>query len=88
MNIVIDPYDVFGAPRIPGLNAFKSAAKDHSILTKEYQVGRVRPRVALIGASTVDIGLDPEGAYWPAEDQPVFNFGVGATLPDWQFRSL
>ena len=87
-NALIDPYAVFGTPRIAGLNAFKTASATHAALSKTYEVERIRPRTVLIGSSTVDIGLDPEDPIWPKDLRPVFDYGVPGSLPPFQYRTL
>ena len=87
-NAIVDPYDVIGAPRIPGFNAFKPMAPKHTLLTKSYQVLRVRPVTVLAGSSLVNIGLDPDSAVWPAAMRPIYNFGIPASDIAGIYRSL
>ncbi len=85
-DAVVDPYDVIGMERIAGLNAFKPQATLHGLMTKTYQVERVRPVTVLLGSSRVDLGLDPASAAWPAPMKPVFNYGIdgGSTFDAWR----
>jgi hypothetical protein len=88
-NAAIDPYDVFGAPRIAGIDLFKPRAKNHSMLAKTYQIERFHPVTVLLGSSRVHIGIDAHGAAWPAAMQPVYNYAI----PGWygtntSYRSL
>ncbi len=76
LNFAIDPYDVFGSPRVAGVNALKPRARDHSMLTKAYQIERFRPATVLLGSSRVHIGVDASGPEWPAAMQPVFNYAI------------
>jgi hypothetical protein len=87
-NALIDPYDVIGAPRITGLNAFKSEAHTNTLLTKPYQIARMHPRAVVIGSSTADLGLDPDSQVWPADVRPVYNFGAPGKLPPYQYLTL
>lgn len=87
-NALIDPYAVFGTPRVAKLNAFKTASATHAALSKTYEVERIRPTTVLIGSSTVDIGLDPEDSIWPKDLRPVFDYGVPGSLPQFQYRAL
>ena len=81
INLVIDPYTVFNRPRVPGLNAVKSAVETRERMMKAYQVTQVAPRTVIIGSSRVGIGLDPQSPSWPAAMQPVYNLGlVGSGL--------
>jgi hypothetical protein len=88
-NAIVDPYDVFGSPRLAGINRFKPEAKNHSMLAKTYQVERFRPTTILLGSSRVHIGIDAHGPAWPASMQPVYNYAI----PRWygtytSYRSL
>lgn len=75
-NWLIDPYDVFGTPRLPGLSLIKPAAKNHALLAKTYQVARAHPVTVVIGSSPVHIGIDASSDEWPADMRPVYNFGI------------
>lgn len=87
-NALIDPYDVFGTPRIADLNAFKSEAHTDTQLVKAYQIDRMRPHAVLIGSSTVDLGLDPTSPIWPEDLRPVYDFGVPGEFPPFEYRTL
>jgi hypothetical protein len=87
-NVMIDPYDVFGTPRIEGLNAFKTNANTRAALSKAYQIERVHPHAVIIGASTADLGLDPRSPVWPEEYRPVYDFGVPGMLPPFEYQTL
>jgi hypothetical protein len=76
INLLIDPYEVFGTPRIAGLSALKPAAKNHSMLAKTYQVARAHPATVLIGHSVVYLGIDAFDPAWPQGMRPVYNYGV------------
>lgn len=75
-NIAVDPYAVFGRPRIEFFNARKATAINYTAMSKSYQIEQVAPRTVLLGTSRVDIGFDPDYPAWPASDRPVYNFGV------------
>jgi hypothetical protein len=75
-NVTMDPYLVFGTPRMPGVNALKPETQTHTALAKDFLVARLRPVGLLLGDSKVDIGLDPLSPAWPQEDRPVFNDAV------------
>lgn len=76
LNALVDPYEVFGAARIAGINEFKPAAKNHMMLAKTYQVEREHPVTVLLGSSRVLIGLDPASQWFPPRMRPVYDFGV------------
>lgn len=81
VTLTIDPYDYWGMPRVDGLNAHKPLAHTHLAAVKSRQYLRAQPRTVIAGNSRVDVGLDPRSAQWPADLQPVYNFGLpGASL--------
>ncbi len=75
INLLVDPYSIFGVPRVAGFNAIKTNASTRASMVKAYQIERLGPRSVLFGTSRVDIGFDPNHAAWPASAQPVYNFG-------------
>jgi hypothetical protein len=89
VNLLVDPYDVFGMPRIAGFNRLKPETKNHAMLAKTFQVDRGHPLTVLIGSSPVYIGLDAAAASWPAVMQPVYNYGIpGAYETSTNLRTL
>ena len=75
-NAAIDPYGMFGRPRVAGINLHKPYAGDRGRIVKVHQVLRVRPRSLIVGNSRPEMGIDPEHHCWPADSQPVFNLSV------------
>jgi hypothetical protein len=79
--IFIDPYGIFGAPRLPHLTAIKPAAAARLRLSKAFGVELAHPATLVIGSSVTNLGIDPEAASWAPDHRPVFNLGIdGATL--------
>jgi hypothetical protein len=76
INLLIDPYEVFGTPRIGGISLLKPAAKNHALLAKTYQERRAHPVTVLIGSSSTHIGIDAAAGAWPAIMLPVYNYGI------------
>jgi hypothetical protein len=76
VNLLVDPYDVFGTPRITGLTTFKPGAKNHSMLAKTYQVARSHPATVVIGSSPIYLGIDASDPAWPQAMRPVYNYGI------------
>ncbi len=76
LNLLIDPYDVFGIPRIPGLSVKKPGPKNHALLSKTYQEARAHPVTVLIGSSSTHIGVDAAAPEWPEAMRPVYNYGI------------
>nr|WP_294557530.1 hypothetical protein [uncultured Rhodopila sp.] len=79
INLLVDPYDLFGTPRIPGISLLKPAAKNHAMLAKTYQIARAHPVTVLIGSSSTHIGLDSDDPAWPPVMRPVYNYGIPGT---------
>lgn len=80
-NVLMDPYLVFGTPRISAFNAVKPSVDTQEWLMKAYQSSRMHPRTVILGSSRTDVGLDPASATWSTEQQPVYNLslaGAGA----------
>src|ERR1700761_328592 len=76
LNLLVDPYDVFGTPRLAHLSLLKPGAKNHALLAKTYQEARVHPATVLIGSSATHIGIDADATTWPASMRPVYNYGI------------
>jgi len=76
VNLLVDPYDVFGTPRMRGISLLKPGAKNHAMLAKTYQEARAYPTTVLIGPSSTHIGVDAGAAAWPAAMRQVFNYGI------------
>jgi hypothetical protein len=88
LNVVMDPYMIFGRPRDIGFNARKPAMESQLYLIKTYDVLRSHPRTILLGSSTVGIGLDPESLEWPSELRLVYNLGLPNGTPFAAYRYL
>jgi hypothetical protein len=76
LNLLIDPYEVFGTPRIRHISLLKPGAKNHAMLAKTYQIARVHPVTVLIGSSSTHVGLDADDPAWPEAVRSVYNYGV------------
>jgi hypothetical protein len=76
VNLLVDPYEVFGTPRIPGISLIKPITKNHAMLAKTFQIARSRPTTVVIGSSPVHIGIDASAPGWPRAMGPVYNYGI------------
>ncbi len=76
MNVLIDPYALFGTPRIVGLNDLKPALPERVRTSKPYMATRIQPRTVVGGNSRPEMGLNPESPCWGDIHQPVFNASV------------
>ena len=80
-NWFIDPYSVFGSPKINGVNALKPQVSAQPVLSKAYIVRRVKPNAIVLGTSRADVGIDPEHYGWSYS--PVYNLSLsGANIYD------
>src|SRR5262245_45086229 len=87
-NALVDPYLLFGMPRLKGFNRTKTSVEGHERIMKAYEVLRAAPRSLILGTSRVAIGLDATHAAWPANARPVYNLGVAAGDPYVSYRYL
>ena len=55
VNVVVDPYDIFGMPRIKGFNAKKPAADTHTPMVKAFQLERAAPRCSSTSKATTSM---------------------------------
>jgi hypothetical protein len=76
LNLLVDPYDVFGTPRLAHISLLKPAAKNHALLAKTYQEARGHPATVLIGSSSSHIGIDVTAPTWPDAMRPIYNYGI------------
>jgi hypothetical protein len=59
VNLLVDPYRVFGTPDLPGVTAVKPDFVEHLRLTTPYAIERVRPEALILGTSRAGRGLSP-----------------------------
>lgn len=75
LDVLVDPYRVFGTPVVAGWTRLKPQIYEHTGVAKTYQLEKVSPRTVLLGNSRVEVGFDPTSLEWPADARPVFNAG-------------
>ena len=75
-NFLVDPYLIFGTPRVAGFNQRKPAVDTQQLMMKSYDVLREQHTTILIGSSHVDWGLDAQDVAWPAQYSPVYNLSL------------
>ena len=81
VNYAVDPYALFGTPRVNGFNRIKPNASARTQVVKPYQVLRQQPHTLIGGNSRPEVGLDPASGCWLKSEQPVYNLGIpGAGL--------
>ncbi len=76
VTVLVDPYDYWGHPRIEGVNSVKPMVQTHLKTAKSHQYLQMQPSTVIAGNSRVDVGFDPRSAHWPADFQPVYNYGL------------
>jgi hypothetical protein len=77
INYLIDPFDLWGAPLIAGVNTAKSFG--NIVFLKPLQVEVRHPRTVVLGTSRVQFGIDPRD--FPP-DERAYNFGIPAAKLD------
>lgn len=60
MNYLVNPYSIYTAPRINGINNNKPLLFKYLRLTKAYAVMRKKPDALIIGSSRTEHGLNPD----------------------------
>ena len=60
MNYLIDPYSIYSAPRLDGINSNKPLLFKYLRLTKAHAIMRKQPDALILGSSRTEHGLDPE----------------------------
>lgn len=88
VNLVVDPYALFGTSRVQGLSRIKPAAATRLRVSKPYQVRRYQPRALIGGNSRPEMGIDPTHVCWPADARPVYNLGLPGAGVYRQARTL
>jgi hypothetical protein len=88
LNFVVDPYILFDAPRITGLNERKPIVVTQERMMKPYDVMRFRPNTLIIGTSRTDMGLDALHPAWPSNMRPVYNLAMAGGIPYVSYRHL
>jgi hypothetical protein len=75
-NWLVDPYGLFGSPRINGFNSLKPEFGTHERMVKAAIIDRLKPRAICLGSSHVGIGIDPLHPGWSYS--PVYNAGLSS----------
>ncbi|HEX8962768.1 MAG TPA: hypothetical protein VF801_07170 [Rhodocyclaceae bacterium] len=73
-NWLLDPYGVFDAPALPGINTVKHGYANHLRLAKAHAVARIRPRAVILGSSRAETAFDPGHPGFPV--RPVYNLAM------------
>lgn len=62
LHLAADPYDVFGTPKIEGLNQVKAVIGSKQRIFEAVELLRRKPQAVIFGTSRSDIGIDPNHA--------------------------
>ncbi|MEM7255545.1 MAG: hypothetical protein AAF493_29445 [Pseudomonadota bacterium] len=76
-NAIIDPFGLFGAPRVAGFNEHKPAQRTTVRMFKAHVVDRMEPRTLILGSSRAELGLSPQHPGFKA--QPVYNLALSSS---------
>ncbi len=76
VNIIVDPYLVFGSPRMDGFNQVKTKINEYVRTAKAFEPFRYRTDVLLAGNSRIEIGLDPDHACFTQLGLHAYNLGI------------
>jgi hypothetical protein len=82
-NGLINPYLVFDAPVIAGINTAITENYFKQLVFKPYQLSYIKPRSLIIGASQAGVGLDPDQL-----PQPAYNLAIGGSTSYLHYRLL
>ena len=74
LNLCVDPYGMFGMPRVVGVNAKKPELVKHVRVGKAGLVRNLKPRGIILGSSRAEFGLNPDHPGW--RTSPVYNLGI------------
>ncbi len=66
-NWLVDPYAVYGRPRLPGFNEYKTRLHKNARFVKAMRLHDHPPRQLILGTSRAEYGLDPQHPGWQAE---------------------
>jgi hypothetical protein len=75
VNLLMDPFDLFGMPRWVGINAEKSQYQKFLRMAKAHEVRLRHPRGILLGTSRAE-NLDPDHPGWAPAARPAYNLAL------------
>lgn len=81
-NMLVDPWEVFNAPRFVHFNTHKAEVNTQQRLYKALKISEKKPSAIILGSSRTMIGLNPED-FTPFIDEEIYNSGLsGATFDE------
>lgn len=80
-NALIDPFELFGSPKIEHINQRKPEYHVHDRMIKANRIRSWKPDVLVMGSSRSEIGLNPHNPDLQKTATPAFNLGIsGANI--------
>lgn len=76
VNLVVDPFGIYGMPRVDGFNAIKVDVDKHIRLAKAVQVRNEAPKTIIVGSSRAMLGIPATDPLWPEAQRPVYNLSL------------
>lgn len=76
LNFIVDPYGIYGANEYKNFNYYKPLLFKNSRATKPIIIDRLKPEAVIFGASTSEMGFDPNHSGFKKYNR-TYNFGVG-----------
>ncbi|WP_431065184.1 hypothetical protein [Methylotuvimicrobium sp.] len=78
INALVDPFELFGSPKIEGFNRLKPEYHKHVRMIKAHQVRLRKPEVLIIGSSRAELGLDPDHPALMKADSVSYNLALSS----------
>lgn len=75
VNLAMDPMDLFGMPKWPGINAEKSQYQKFLRMAKAHEVRMRHPQGIILGTSRAE-NLDPDHPGWSPDARPAYNLAL------------
>jgi len=79
VNLMIDPYDIFGSPKIEGFNANKPEVYTHVRICKTTMLLKLKPKTVFVGTSRMEKGIDSANPNFDAKTS--YNCAISNGLP-------
>ena len=76
VNLIVDPFGIYGLPRIESFNVIKVDVDKPIRLAKAIQVRRAEPKTVIVGSSRAMLGIPATDPLWPKDQSPVYNLSL------------
>lgn len=88
LDLLVDPYGLYGVWARAGVNAQKPEEAFHDRMVRAHAVRRVRPDAVLLGTSRTQVGLEPGAPALAAHAVRPLNLGLSGGTPQEALRLL